>query len=363
MESELKKTDALKTKTSEDLTTAESLIDARLQKFSLEQRRVLTNLREELQQQNQALIADISRLLEGFASLVGRVVKGELEKALVSFSPSASGTSSSSKPANSSQSPQTATASDQASSRTWSKVHVEQSLTSDDADSAQMTVEDLIRQAGEKAAKKKKKRGKKKQKKAVNPKESTKSPPCKTQSSNGRVASEKPTFSSLIKDYKDKNDMDPSVHFFPEDGPASLLVFDITQVAESGKISKSPLYYLQDFPFKVQLSLWFDAEKELKICVTFWGLSPDPYTLQRVFTISGEIKNKNSSAFSSLFSQKSPPFNLQKPWSQNLDLPLVLKTKRGSYSELKLDTLKMRNFILENRNSISIRWNVESSEV
>ena len=293
--------------------------------------------------------------------MVGRVIKDELQTALAELSLSESNTSRSSNLSNSSQVPQGSRHSDQGSTRIWSKVHEEsESIGESSISLDHNSANDLISETNVKKGKKKRgRRGKRKQKNALTEEENAEDQPSNHQKNIEQDTSKKP-LNSFINSGDDSSSCNSLL--LPKDEPVKMLVFGISQVAECGKISKSPVYHLQDSSFKVQLSLWFDSEKELKMNLTFWGLSLHPLKSSRVFIISGEIKNKNSSAYSSLFSQISPMLSLQKPWSQNVELPLVLKTKRGSYSNINLETLYTRNFVFEEGDSIAINWLVMSKE-
>ena len=354
---------------------------------------MLSNLKEELQQQNQALIADISRLLEGFASMVGRVVKEELETVVTGLKSSASVSSSSVKPANTSQSLkptnmnqalQQPMVNDKGSTRTWSKVHQEgptsQDLSSGDGP---ITVENLIKKATAKTKKANMEKEKQKQKqqqiiskaastKSVSGSVSAKSQPSKQQTSNEGVkdqsckqkttTSDASELSTLFAGIQTEDSVSSSKHFFPEDGPANMLTFDIPKVAESGKVCKSPVYYLQDQPCKVQLSLWFDAQKKMNMSATVWGLSCQFVKPARLFTFSGSIKNLASKGYSPLFQGESNPFKLKHSSSLSVKLNLSLITGTGAY-DVDLETLQTRNYILSNKDAISINWIVTTREV
>ena len=342
------------------------MVEAQLQKFSSDQRRTLGNLREELQQQNQALIADISRLLEGFASMVGKVVKGELETAVAQLRLKGNVASSKSQPANISHVSQQPKISDQKSSRTWSKVHQE-GPTSQELSSIedQISLMGLNESPSEKTGKIQRQKGKPKQQKENNG--SIKSQPSKKstskqQASNGLFTSDASKFSSLDAGIQSEDSNSSSVHFFPEEGPANMLTFDIPHVAQSGKIIKSPVYYLQDCPCKVQLSLWFDTKQKMNMIATLWGLALKPLRKHRVFAFSGGIKNQASQSYSSLFHSESSPFNLKHSSTLSVNLDLSLKTGTGAYC-MNLEELENRNYILTNRNSISINWTVTSKEI
>ena len=181
--------------------------------------------------------------------------------------------------------------------------------------------------------------------------------------SDKAVISEKSSFSTLSGGVCSEENTTSNAHFFPQDRSANMEIWHISKVAKLGLISASHEYYLHDCPCKVKLSLWFTSEKKLRMCVTLCGLSPKPLRLPRVVTISGEIQNSNSSAYTPLFSQSTPPLTLEKLWSQNVELSLELKTKRGSYSNITLETLRNRNYISKNRGSVSINWSVMSREV
>ncbi|GFR67938.1 hypothetical protein ElyMa_005595800 [Elysia marginata] len=324
-----------KNQASFDAASVKNVLETQLQKFSTDQRRILGNLREELLQQNQALIADISNLLEGFASMVGRVVKKELEAALDGLKLEANGySSSSSQHSDSSQASQHARMSDQKSTRTWSKVHEERPISQElSSNESLTTAEDLIKRANEKIGKKKAQETKQRDEGASKA-ASVKSQPSKQQKSNGNInaqastqqesneninaqASEQQKSSGNINaqastqqksngninaqtstqqkssetvtsqasahqkssetitsqvsaQHKSNEAVNPqacqpssipssismdggsAVHFFPEEGPANMLTFDIPKLAKSGEVSKSPVYYLQDCPCKAR---------------------------------------------------------------------------------------------------------------
>ncbi|GFR91468.1 hypothetical protein ElyMa_004328800 [Elysia marginata] len=237
-------------------------IEAQLQKFNADQQQVLTALREELQQQNQAQIADISRLLEGFASHVGRVVKGELQTALEGLNLGASGVSSSAKPTNS-QPFQTSAASEQRSSRMWSKVHgVPESSESVSSTEAQVSFNGLIQQNDERneshrwngIGEKEQMQGQILIQGTNSNVESNKSDDLQ-ETSNGLEAPQLPTFSSLFNGTTEatgtkKEDISPNGYFFPQNGSVDMMVCEMSKVAKTGQISKSPVYYLQDCPFQ-----------------------------------------------------------------------------------------------------------------
>ncbi|RUS73627.1 hypothetical protein EGW08_018616 [Elysia chlorotica] len=333
-----------------DVATATSqIIQDQLQKFSIDQRRVLSNLREELQQQNQALITDISRMLEGFATMVGRVIKGELQTALagLSLSETESNSSCSSNFSDTREVPQSLRHNNQGSTRVNNKEaeNDRETVSSFESLRVEHAIGDLLSEADEETERNKNK-GQINQKSTVAKKQCAEAQPINKNSEN-------PTSSYEVS---------PNVLIFPEDMPVQMLVNDISNVSKSGKIIGSKIYHLQNSPFKVQLLLWFEGDEELKMNVKFWSLSPHPLKSSKRFIISGDIKNKNSSAYSSLFSEVSPPFNLQKPWSQNVDLPLLLKTKRGSYSDINLEALYNRNYVFEEGNSICINWSVLQQE-
>ena len=385
-----------------DSASVKGALEAQLQKFSADQRQVLNNLREELQQQNQALIYDISRLLEGFASQVGRAVKRELETALSGLSLSDAGTRDNSRSASSSQNPQPSSGDiGPESMESWDMVPNEEPPTNGDVtDGNQIFAGHPIEQAVNETGRTKWTWWQSEtqvEQHTANEEGNSKAQPRiedgKPQGSNGGSSTVKPTFSSLFADAKSENvppcqenskqetcngpitgkptlsshciesSVKFNVHFLPMDRPADMRVTNFSKLSGSGQIIKSPLYQLHDCPFMVQLSLWFDSLKELKMYVTFWGLSHQPLKFPRIFTISGEIKNWGSSEFTSLFCENSPPLNLQKSWFQNVELPCVLKTSRGHHSHIKLDTLAKRKYVLQGRDSISIAWNVFSKEV
>ncbi|RUS75107.1 hypothetical protein EGW08_017138 [Elysia chlorotica] len=369
------RTEAQSSGTGGDAPMVTNMVEAQLQKFSIEQRRVLGNLREELQQQNQALIGDISRLLEGFASMVGRVVKEELEVAVSQLS--------------SSHVPQKPKITEQKSTRTWSKVHQEESASQElSSTEGEIPLKGQSKKSGKMQTQKalaKQQQGNSasiksqpitssanKQGKKATPNqqhgtsESAKSQPIKKSVSkqqvrNGLPTSEVPKLFTLGDSIRNEDVMSSSVHFFPEDGPANMLIFDIQRVAQSGKVSKSPVYYLQDCPCKVQLCLWFDAEKKMNMRATLWGLAPEPLSAPRLFTFNGRIKNKASQSYSSLFCSESSAFKMKNGSNLSVKLEPSLKTGTGVYS-MNLGELVKRRYILENRNSISINWTVSSKE-
>ncbi|RUS73626.1 hypothetical protein EGW08_018615 [Elysia chlorotica] len=345
-----------------------NLIDSRLQMFSIDQRQVQARMREELQKQNQALIADISRLLEGFASQVGRIVKNELHTVLEEVSLSTSKTNinnSSSYPADFVQAPLWSGGMDQGLTTAWSNVHEHAPNNQD-----QFTVGNLKEPAHENVVVETANgtgvegvEGLNKLQ-AIQKKSRPGSQPSQVvgnhEASHEQMDVIKPSFSSLFDGNNSKTISSPGVHFIPEDRPANMMVFDVSKLSQSGKINKSPIFNLHDCPCKVQLSFWSSAKKELKMCVTFWGLSPQPLKVPKILTVSGMVKNWNSVEYTSLFSVNSPPMNLQAQWSRSIELPLILKTSRGHYPNITVETLSKRGYVCPSRDCVSINWTVVS---
>ncbi|GFO08579.1 hypothetical protein PoB_003508400 [Plakobranchus ocellatus] len=352
------------------------MVEAHLKRFSTDQHHILSNLREDLQQQNQALISDISRLLEGFASLVGRVVKKEVETALTELNLGASEVSDSSKLADNTQPSIGLRVSDRESTKTWSKVHRETDISQDCTSSSVncASVEEAMKQQHIQTEIKANTwtRSKKKQSQQQVPVKSSASV-TNAKSNGGSIGVVKPHINtegvspaepnlSVYAGIHSEENVSSSVHFFPDDHPANMLVFNISSLAVSGKITKSPVYYLQDCPCKVQLGLWFDSKKKLAMDARLWGLATQALNPARIFTLNGWIKNKSSQEYTSLFTVESQPFNLQKSTSQTFPLDLSLKTSRGTHSNLTIKNLQYRNYILHDRDPISINWTIISKE-
>ncbi|GFO08580.1 hypothetical protein PoB_003508500 [Plakobranchus ocellatus] len=356
-----------------DADPVTKMVESHLKKFSTDQHRILSNLREDLQQQNQALISDISRLLEGFASLVGQVVKKEVETALTELNLGASEVSGSSKLADDSRQA-SVRVSDSGSIRTWSKVHRETVLSEDCSSSSVncASVEDAMKQQHIVTETKAWTRNKKKQSQQQVPVKSSASV-TNAKSNGGSIGVVKPHINtegaspaepnlSVYAGIHSEENVSSSVHFFPDDHPANMLVFNVSSLAVSGKITKSPVYYLQDCPCKVQLGLWFDSKNELAMNATLWGLAPQALNPPRIFTLNGSIKNKNSGSYTALFAVESQPFSLKKSTSQTIKMDLSLRTKRGTHSNLTIANLQSRNYVMDDRDSISINWNVISKD-
>ena len=335
-----------------------NLIDSRLQEFSKDQQQIQINLREELQQQNQALIADISRLLEGFASQVGRVVKNELHTALEGVSLGASAFSSSSHPLIHSQAPLYSEVNDQVLTRIWSNVHEQPQNNGDHF--TEPGIEQLKQETANGRGVEELKHQQTLLEENSTETQLSKDPTLSNQQANEQADPMKHSFSSLFNGTDSKKDVSPSVYLIPDDRPANITVFDISKLSESGKISKSPVFHLHDCPCKVQLSFWCTVKKQIKMCVTFWGISPQPLKVPKVLIISGMIKNWKSFEYTSLFHLNSPPINLQAQWSRSVELPLVLKTSRGHHPNITVETLSKRGYVCQVRDCISIDWTVIS---
>lgn len=372
-----------------DAASINELVDTQLKKFTSDQRQVMEDLKKELKQQNQALIADISRLLEGFASLVGRVVKQELQTAMVGFEFSShSGMEN--------QLSHQTVMHDQKTTRTWSKEHDEKAASQELSSSEDLTtskdlalkqtvgtVKHTIRpqqqlRACETASFYSQSSNRQKEKvidakcarsqpsnglkEKVTDAENVSSQSTQKQKYFSDDMSEATNLSSSQASIPRDTSASSAVHFFPEDGPANMSIPDIVKVAHSGNVKKSPVYYLQDCPCKVQLSLWFDLNKKMHMSANLWGLSLHPVKSARIFTFSGAIKNQASQGYSSLFCSESSPCGLKHPSFQTVKLKLSLKTGTGDYN-MNLTELEKRNYILTDRGAISVNWTVKSKEV
>lgn len=146
---------------------------------------------------------------------------------------------------------------------------------------------------------------------------------------------------------------------FPTDEGAILSVNDVDHLATTRKATVSPFYVLPNCAGKVQLIIWFSRKGHVKAQISVCGIRRQSLKQARIFTVRGQIKNRNSGSFSSLFEGKSHPVRELKPNKEMIFVTSVcLKTGSGSFDKVTLDELEKRAFVIDN--SIVIKWFVTS---
>lgn len=349
----------------EDSSSVINRIETQLQNFITHQQQVLSSLKEELQQQNRAFIADISILLEGFASQVGRVVKREIKTALEDLNCCANLINTHNNPKQSYTLPNATI--DEGLNGTWSKVNVaSENSESISSTGAQANFESPIHETSDSFVWNEDGQViQLQQQENVKVKQESDNGISKHQTSYQQDSQKPRTFSSLFNPPTNTKQKDATVssigNFFPPNGSAHMIVYDMSKIALTKKITLSPVYNLQDCPCKIQLSFWSTSQLKIRMCLTFWNLSPQLNQMQPVLTISGGIYNWKSLKYTSLFDLQTPQLDLKTQEPQKIELPLTLNTSRGSHPNVTLEMLFKRGYVsTDMRDCVSINWTVRS---
>ncbi|CAL1532817.1 unnamed protein product [Lymnaea stagnalis] len=118
--------------------------------------------------------------------------------------------------------------------------------------------------------------------------------------------------------------------------------------------------FVKEAPIEIKLVLHFSYGK-FKVSMWYKSLELNSFKTARRFRGSGKIENRNSGVYSELFTMYKGGFkSLTKNETGQIDAEVCLKTSRGSYDDVTIETLENRNYTTLNMMFIS--WSISFEE-